>query len=104
MDRRYGFFRCTNCRKTWESSHVYCTRGTDEPEYEQDCKACNTACLPYKVEKIRCSMCDEEDCVCTEEEKAERHNDPNKPHRSDLCHKCRSGLPCHSYDDDDDSF
>ena len=30
MDRRYGFFRCTKCNKTWESSHVYCTKGTDD--------------------------------------------------------------------------
>ncbi|XP_076439656.1 zygote arrest protein 1-like [Babylonia areolata] len=94
MDRRYGFFRCTNCRKTWESSHVYCAKGTDEPVYKQDCKSCHTACVPYRVEKIRCAVCGLEECVCTKEEKAERHVDPNKPHLKDLCHKCRSGDFC----------
>ena len=65
--------------------------------YEQDCKQCETACSPYKVEKIQCSKCGQTDCRCTEEELEEkrRHVDPNKPHLADLCHKCRAGLPCH---------
>ena len=29
-DRMYGFFRCDNCGKTWESAHVYCFSGTTD--------------------------------------------------------------------------
>ncbi len=28
LKRRYGFFRCDQCRKQWESSHVYMHRST----------------------------------------------------------------------------
>ncbi|VDI54128.1 zygote arrest protein 1 [Mytilus galloprovincialis] len=93
--RRYGFFRCTNCRAQWESAYVFCvSQWSDGEYYEQDCKKCNTACSPYKVEKLKCSKCGQSVCVCSRAEKAERHTDPNKPHRSDLCHKCQSGSPC----------
>ena len=68
--------------------------------YKQDCKDCNTPCKPYRVERIRCSMCGQTTCVCTDEELEEkRHVDPSKPHRADLCHKCRAGQPCHSDSD-----
>ena len=30
LDRRYGFFRCQDCDSEWESSHVYCIKGTDK--------------------------------------------------------------------------
>ncbi|OPL21220.1 hypothetical protein AM593_08634, partial [Mytilus galloprovincialis] len=56
--RRYGFFRCTNCRAQWESAYVFCvSQWSDGEYYEQDCKKCNTACSPYKVEKLKCSKC-----------------------------------------------
>lgn len=95
-ERRYGYFRCTKCNKLWESSLVYCRAGTDDPVYQQDCKACNTACFPCRVEKIVCSKCGRTECICTKEdlEDKKRHTDPNKPHRSDLCHRCRAGLKC----------
>ena len=68
-------------------------------------------CFPYRVENIICSFCDEDPCICTKEDKAEkkriRHVNPNKPHRSDLCHKCKAGRPCqtdNSYDNDNFTF
>ena len=65
--------------------------------YEQECKSCREAYSPYKVEEIRCSKCGQTTCVCTQKEKEEKHHvDPKKPHRADLCHKCKAGLPCHS--------
>ena len=66
--------------------------------FRQDCKECKTACFPYKVEKIQCSLCGLTDCQCTEEELEEkqRHVDPSKPHLASLCHKCRAGKPCRS--------
>ncbi|KAK7111065.1 zygote arrest protein 2.S-like [Littorina saxatilis] len=97
MDRRYGYFRCSSCRKTWESSHVYCDEGTDTALYEQDCKDCKTPCTPYRVEKIQCSQCGNTECTCTKKELEDkkRHVDPSKPHLAHLCHKCRAGMPCH---------
>ncbi|KAK7111063.1 zygote arrest protein 2.S-like [Littorina saxatilis] len=96
MERRYGYFRCKDCKKSWESSQVYCKRGTLVVRYQQDCKDCKTPCFPYKTEKMRCSVCGNTDCTCTKDDLDEkrRHVDPNKPHRADLCHKCRDGKPC----------
>ncbi|XP_046557815.1 uncharacterized protein LOC124267014 [Haliotis rubra] len=75
-----------------ESSHVYCYGFT--PKYEQDCRSCDTPCMPYRVEKLICSKCKQHDCICSKQDRLERTIDPNKPHRSDLCHKCQSGNPC----------
>ncbi|KAL8567974.1 hypothetical protein ACOMHN_029149 [Nucella lapillus] len=95
MERRYGFFRCTSCQKTWESSHVYCRPGTETVMFKQDCKDCNIACFPYKTEPIRCSQCGQTICVCTDEElEDKRHTNLEKPHLASLCHKCRAGIPC----------
>ncbi|KAK0069677.1 zygote arrest protein 1 [Biomphalaria pfeifferi] len=87
----YGFFRCSGCNKNWESSHVYCLRGTMEATYGQECKSCRVMCKPYRVEHLVCSQCGEVTCVCPFKE---RHVDPNISHRRDLCEKCRSGHPC----------
>nr|XP_022318594.1 zygote arrest protein 1-like [Crassostrea virginica] len=92
--RRYGYFRCSNCNAHWESSHTYKISHSVEKYYKQDCKKCNIGCEPYRVERLICSGCGMRDCKCTSEEKAARHVDPNKPHMSALCHKCRSGHPC----------
>ncbi|OWF47377.1 Zygote arrest protein 1 [Mizuhopecten yessoensis] len=57
LERRYGFFRCLSCKGEWQSSHVYCIKGTTTVYYKQDCKNCKTACNPYKVEDVKCPMC-----------------------------------------------
>uniref|UniRef100_A0A8W8LKI4 3CxxC-type domain-containing protein n=3 Tax=Magallana gigas TaxID=29159 RepID=A0A8W8LKI4_MAGGI len=93
--RRYGFFRCPSCNAHWESSHTYKKSQNVEIYHKQDCKKCHIGCEPYRVERLICSICKTQPCTCTAEERRARHNDPNKPHRSDLCHKCRSGFPCH---------
>ncbi|KAL3841802.1 hypothetical protein ACJMK2_019903 [Sinanodonta woodiana] len=90
--RRYGFFQCSRCNAHWESSHVYRKGGYDY--YQQECKTCRIAVSPYKVEPIKCSMCGEENCICSDEDREERHNDSNRPHRSDLCERCKKGLKC----------
>ncbi|CAL1533706.1 unnamed protein product [Lymnaea stagnalis] len=94
MQRMYGFFRCSQCDKLWESSHVYCEPGTDEPRYGQECKDCRVVCMPYRVERIVCSGCGHEECTCDEDERLARHINPNRAHRIDLCGKCRSGNYC----------
>ncbi|XP_048249865.1 zygote arrest protein 1-like [Haliotis rufescens] len=91
-NRRYGYFECDECGSSWESAHVYCDGF--EPVYEQDCRTCDTPCLPIRVEKLICSVCNERDCICTECGERERNIDPSKAHRSDLCHKCQLGYPC----------
>ncbi|KAL3870064.1 hypothetical protein ACJMK2_042680 [Sinanodonta woodiana] len=85
--RMYGFFRCTKCNADWESSHVY-SKGNEY--YKQDCKRCLIAVGPYRVEPIICSVCGEQICTCTER----RNIQPNRPHLSHLCEKCKNGHVC----------
>ena len=60
--------------------------------YKQQCKNCDTWCIPYRVEETRCSRCNKvaKNCNCDKTQQT----DPNKPHMSGLCEKCRSGRPC----------
>nr|KAI8754011.1 zygote arrest protein 1-like [Biomphalaria glabrata] len=89
LRRMYGYFRCPDCRKQWESSHVYGKPGERGAAYGQECKDCRIMCMPYRLENIKCSQCGQTDCECER-----RHVDPNKNHRSDLCGKCKAGLKC----------
>ena len=93
-NRKYGFFRCTKCKAQWESAYVHCIEGTDNDYYKQECKRCNIACSPYRVEELKCAVCGETKCVCSREDREGRHTDLNKPHRSDLCERCKSGRSC----------
>ncbi|XP_033736907.1 zygote arrest protein 1-like [Pecten maximus] len=113
LERKYGFFGCSSCKGHWESAQVYCVEGTKKVYFKQECKRCNMACNPYRVEDIECPRCglpvadckenggcyDEDDVDEEEEEEDdddydERHVDAKKPHRADLCLKCRSGWKC----------
>ncbi|XP_013396680.1 zygote arrest protein 1 [Lingula anatina] len=98
LGRRYGFFRCTGCNGQWESSHVYVNNMTGQVAYKQKCKKCNIECDPYHVEELKCSICGMQGklCKCTKEEKMSRHVNEKRPHRSDLCMKCRAGIRCTS--------
>ncbi|KAK6178749.1 hypothetical protein SNE40_011262 [Patella caerulea] len=92
-NQRHGYFRCSDCRQGWESSHVYVKNNGQFPEqvqFGQECGNCIKECKPYRLEKLRCSMCHQQRCVCEDK----RHNEPNKGHRSDLCLRCKSGRPC----------
>ncbi|KAJ8304445.1 hypothetical protein KUTeg_018028 [Tegillarca granosa] len=97
LDRRYGFFECPECSREWESSHVYCYKGTNQAAYKQECTDCKIMTDPYKIEKLICSRCGSQACTCTDYEKMERKRniDLAKPHRSDLCEKCKKGMPCY---------
>ncbi|KAL5021017.1 hypothetical protein ScPMuIL_000172 [Solemya velum] len=85
----YGFFHCKSCNSRWESANVYCLPGQTRKYYTQDCKKCDKAYSPYRVQSIVCSQCGETKCTCEK-----RHNDPSKHHMAHLCQKCRSGFPC----------
>ena len=58
----------------------------------QECKICYTPWRPYRAEPVTCRDCGQ--LICTCEDKDERHVDPEKDHRSDLCLKCKSGDFC----------
>ncbi|KAK3758188.1 hypothetical protein RRG08_027820 [Elysia crispata] len=97
LKRRYGFFKCTSCRKSWESSHVYCYSfaGTFEAKYGQECKHCKVMVKPYRTEPLKCRECGMEQCTCSRYDGRDKRNiDAAKPHRRDLCGKCRAGFPC----------
>ncbi|GFS00982.1 zygote arrest protein 1 [Elysia marginata] len=99
LKRSYGFFRCPSCNKQWESSHVYGTfvDGKFQAKYGQECKDCKIMVKPYRTERLVCKTCGAESCTCTRSDGEDRrHVDESKPHRSDLCGKCRAGLPCRS--------
>ncbi|WAR24377.1 ZAR1-like protein [Mya arenaria] len=88
----YGFFECSDCNLEWESSKVYFKDRLRNVYYGQECKECGTMCQPYRVEETTCSRCGQvaRTCGCDKT----RHTDPRKPHRRDLCEKCKSGSPC----------
>ncbi|XP_038057137.1 zygote arrest protein 1-like [Patiria miniata] len=96
--RRYGYFSCPKCKRGWESAHAWCYEDTDEPSSGQQCQ--NPGCpkdyiKPYKVERLKCPKCGSNDgCLCDHDDDDERHNDPEKPHRSDLCERCSKGQTC----------
>ncbi|XP_033636948.1 ZAR1-like protein [Asterias rubens] len=94
--RRYGFFTCPTCKRGWESSWAWCYKGTDIPSSGQECKTCLVMVKPHTVEKLKCSLCDQPTnlCDCEQDDLDEHHSDLNKPHRSDLCEKCKRGQRC----------
>jgi len=56
---------------------------TSQPVSKQACKTCNIMTLPYSTKPLeRPSFLEN------------RHVDPNKAHRSDLCSRCKSGQYC----------
>ena len=90
LERVYGWYKCNNCWKTWESAYTWKVRGTDKVYYKQDCKKCGKARFPYATEPILCQKCYQKPCKCDK-----RHSDPKKNHIQSLCHKCRDALqPC----------
>ncbi|CAG10987.1 unnamed protein product [Tetraodon nigroviridis] len=69
LEQKYGYYHCRECNLRWESAYVWCVQGTN--------KTCN---------KARCS--------CAE---TQRHVDPKRPHRQDLCGRCKGKrLSCDS--------
>ncbi|XP_049599243.1 zygote arrest protein 2.L isoform X5 [Syngnathus scovelli] len=54
--------------------------------YKQLCRKCQVGFNPYRVESIICKGCSETCCSC---EKKQRHINMTRPHRQDLCCRCR---------------
>ncbi|XP_029704874.1 zygote arrest protein 1-like [Takifugu rubripes] len=92
LEQRYGFFHCKKCNIRWESAYVWCISGTSKVYYKQLCRRCQLGFNPYRVESILCKGCLQTCCSC---EKKQRHINMKRPHRQDLCSRCRGmALSC----------
>ncbi|XP_029028506.1 ZAR1-like protein [Betta splendens] len=86
LEQRYGFFHCKKCNIRWESAYVWCISGTSKVYYKQLCRKCQVGFNPYRVEPILCKGCSQTCCSC---EKKQRHINMKRPHRQDLCCRCK---------------
>ncbi|KAF7654970.1 hypothetical protein LDENG_00062670 [Lucifuga dentata] len=86
LEQRYGFFHCKTCNIRWESAYVWCISGTNKVYYKQLCRKCQVGFNPYRVESILCKGCSQACCCC---EKKQRHINIKRPHRQDLCCRCK---------------
>ncbi|KAM9789060.1 protein ZAR1-like [Neosynchiropus ocellatus] len=86
LEQRYGFFHCKKCNIRWESAYVWCISGTSKVFYKQLCRKCQVGFNPYKVESIICKGCSQTCCSC---ERKQRHINMKRPHRQDLCCRCK---------------
>ncbi|CAG5873037.1 unnamed protein product [Menidia menidia] len=86
LEQRYGFFHCKKCNIRWESAYVWCISGTSKVYYKQLCRMCQVGFNPYRVESIICKGCSQTCCSC---EKKQRHINMKRPHRQDLCCRCK---------------
>ncbi|XP_061596748.1 zygote arrest protein 2.S-like [Cololabis saira] len=86
LEQRYGFFHCKKCNIRWESAYVWCISGTSKVYFKQLCRKCQVGYNPYKVESILCKGCSQTCCSC---EKKQRHINMKRPHRQDLCCRCK---------------
>ncbi|XP_008275572.1 protein ZAR1-like [Stegastes partitus] len=86
LEQRYGFFHCKKCNIRWESAYVWCISGTSKVYYKQLCRKCQVGFNPYRVESILCKGCSQTCCSC---ERKQRHINMKRPHRQDLCCRCK---------------
>ncbi|KAL2089862.1 hypothetical protein ACEWY4_014550 [Coilia grayii] len=94
LEQKYGFYHCKECNMRWESAYVWCVQGTSKVYFKQFCRSCKKAFNPYRVEDITCQGCHKARCTCPA---TERHVDPKRPHRQDLCGRCKGKrLSCDS--------
>jgi len=72
----FGEYRCPNCNKTWSSGNSWANKG-------QQCEQCLSNVYPYSQRAL---------------EKSKGQKDNGRPHRSDLCEKCKEvGGNCRNY-------
>ncbi|KAM4809904.1 zygote arrest protein 1 [Rhinophrynus dorsalis] len=94
LEQKYGYYHCKECNIRWESAYVWCVQGTNKVYFKQFCRTCQKAFNPYRVEDIMCQSCKQTRCVCPVKL---RHVDPKRPHRQDLCGRCKGKrLSCDS--------
>uniref|UniRef100_A0A452F5F4 Zygote arrest 1 n=1 Tax=Capra hircus TaxID=9925 RepID=A0A452F5F4_CAPHI len=94
LEQKYGYYHCKDCNIRWESAYVWCVQGTNKVYYKQFCRTCQKSYNPYRVEDITCQNCKQTRCSCPVKL---RHVDPKRPHRQDLCGRCKGKrLSCDS--------
>ncbi|XP_077613855.1 zygote arrest protein 1 [Crocuta crocuta] len=94
LEQKYGYYHCKDCNIRWESAYVWCVQGTNKVYFKQFCRTCQKSYNPYRVEDITCQSCKQTRCSCPVKL---RHVDPKRPHRQDLCGRCRGKrLSCDS--------
>ncbi|XP_052391598.1 zygote arrest protein 1 [Carassius gibelio] len=94
LEQKYGFYHCKDCNLRWESAYVWCVQGTNKVYFKQFCRTCQKSFNPYRVEDITCQTCKKSRCTCSV---TSRHVDPKRPHRQDLCGRCKGKrLSCDS--------
>ncbi|XP_032879329.1 ZAR1-like protein [Amblyraja radiata] len=86
LEQKYGYYHCKDCNIRWESAYVWCISGTNKVYFKQFCRKCDKGYNPYRVEAILCQTCFKNCCSCTQKK---RHIDPKRPHRQELCGRCR---------------
>uniref|UniRef100_UPI00398E9FF3 zygote arrest protein 1.S-like n=1 Tax=Pristiophorus japonicus TaxID=55135 RepID=UPI00398E9FF3 len=86
LEQKYGYYHCKDCNIRWESAYVWCISGTNKVYFKQFCRKCDKGYNPYRVEAILCQTCFKTRCICTQKK---RHIDPKRPHRQELCGRCR---------------
>ncbi|XP_031966367.1 zygote arrest protein 1 [Corvus kubaryi] len=94
LEQKYGYYHCKACNIRWESAYVWCVQGTNKVYFRQFCRTCQKSYNPYRVEDITCQSCKQTRCTCPVKM---RHVDPKRPHRQDLCGRCKGKrLSCDS--------
>ncbi|KAM8800334.1 zygote arrest protein 1 [Rhynchonycteris naso] len=94
LEQKYGYYHCKDCNIRWESAYVWCVQGTNKVYFKQFCRTCQKSYNPYRVEGITCQSCKQTRCSCSVKL---RHIDPKRPHRQDLCGRCKGKrLSCDS--------
>ncbi|XP_003794640.1 zygote arrest protein 1 [Otolemur garnettii] len=94
LEQKYGYYHCKDCNIRWESAYVWCVQGTNKVYFKQFCRTCQKSYNPYRVEDITCQNCKQTRCSCPVKL---RHVDPKRPHRQDLCGRCKGKrLSCDS--------
>ncbi|XP_061680335.1 zygote arrest protein 1 [Syngnathoides biaculeatus] len=94
LEQKYGYYHCRECNLRWESAYVWCVQGTNKVYFKQYCRKCQKEFNPYRVEDITCHTCNKARCCCA---LTQRHVDPKRPHRQDLCGRCKGKrLSCDS--------
>ncbi|XP_017586745.1 PREDICTED: ZAR1-like protein [Corvus brachyrhynchos] len=94
LEQKYGYFHCKDCKTRWESAYVWCISGSNKVYFKQLCRKCQKGFNPYRVEAIQCQICSKTRCSCPQKK---RHIDLKRPHRQELCGRCRGKrLSCDS--------
>merc|ERR1712087_211629 len=103
----YGYYRCSECRRGWESAYTFVKNG--RPEYGQQCKSCRSnkhhKAYDWKATQKTCPKCktlsDLKDKSCRDcghrfgDEDV--HINPLKNHIQALCARCKNrAQPCSS--------